>query len=133
MGLKLSISIKGILFHDNRVLLLKNERNEWELPGGRIEENEQPEECLAREVYEELGITCNVENIIDSWVFEVIKGKFVFIVTYLCKCSNPDNILISEEHMEHKWVRLQEMEYMIIPEGYKESIKKAKVILKNIL
>ncbi|MEV6136524.1 NUDIX hydrolase [Nocardia sp. NPDC051990] len=41
-----SISIKGVVVRDGRVLLLKNEREEWELPGGRIEPGETPEECV---------------------------------------------------------------------------------------
>ncbi|MEH7226704.1 NUDIX hydrolase [Bacillus sp. JJ1566] len=131
MSLKLSISIKGIIINNENVLLLKNERNEWELPGGRIEEYEKPEECLVREVQEELGINCTVENIIDSWVFEVLKGKFVFIVTYLCECDNPSNILISEEHQEFRWVNLEGIENINVPEGYKESIRKAKSLIIN--
>ena len=131
LSLKLSVSIKGIIFNNENILLLKNERNEWELPGGRIEEYENPEECLVREVQEELGINCTVEKIIDSWVFEVLKGKFVFIVTYLCKCDNYSNILISEEHKEYKWVHLGELEHINVPEGYKESIRKANNLVIN--
>jgi ADP-ribose pyrophosphatase YjhB (NUDIX family) len=41
------ISIKGVVLRDERVLLLKNERQEWELPGGRIEIGETPEECVS--------------------------------------------------------------------------------------
>jgi len=49
------VSIKGVLYEGGRVVLLENERGEWELPGGRLEP-ETPEGCLAREVGEELGI-----------------------------------------------------------------------------
>jgi hypothetical protein len=31
------VSVKGVIVRAGRVLLLKNERDEWELPGGRIE------------------------------------------------------------------------------------------------
>ncbi|PLR94634.1 NUDIX hydrolase [Bacillus sp. T33-2] len=131
MSLKLSISIKGVILNNENVLLLKNERNEWELPGGRIEEHEKPEECLVREIQEELGINCTVENIVDSYVFEVLKGKFVFIVTYFCKCDNPSNIFISEEHKEYKWVNLGRLEVINLPKGYKDSIRKTKRLLIN--
>jgi mutator protein MutT len=125
LSFKLSISVKGIIFNDNNVLLLKNERDEWELPGGRLEKYEEPEECVIREIQEELGINCNVENIIDSWVYEVFEGKSVFIVTYLCKCTDTTNILISEEHIEYKWFRIEEIKSATMPEGYKRSIQKA--------
>jgi hypothetical protein len=31
------VSIKGVVIHANKVLLLKNTRDEWELPGGQLE------------------------------------------------------------------------------------------------
>lgn len=31
------VSIKGVLILDGKALLLKNERDEWDLPGGKIE------------------------------------------------------------------------------------------------
>ena len=49
------VSIKGVLVEAGRVVLLENERDEWELPGGRLEPGEAPETCLVREFAEELG------------------------------------------------------------------------------
>ena len=33
------VSVKGVVVRANRVLLLRNERDEWELPGGRLMHN----------------------------------------------------------------------------------------------
>lgn len=125
MGIALPISIKGIIIENNHVLLLKNDRNEWELPGGRLEVDEDPEKCLIREIYEELRLNCMVNCIIDSWVYEVFQGKYVFIVTYLCKCNDTSNVIISEEHLEYRWVQIEDLDDVIIPEGYKQSIRSA--------
>lgn len=82
------ISIKGIIRINGKYLLVKNNRNEWELPGGRLEPNELPEETLEREIYEELNIKFKVSKIVDSWVFEVVPNKTVFIVAYLIDANS---------------------------------------------
>jgi mutator protein MutT len=51
-----------------------NERNEWELPGGRIAIGETPAQCLEREVKEELSLTVSAEELIDSYLFEVVPN-----------------------------------------------------------
>jgi 8-oxo-dGTP pyrophosphatase MutT (NUDIX family) len=42
MDQRLAISIKGVLIEGGAVVLLENERDEWELPGGRLEPGETP-------------------------------------------------------------------------------------------
>lgn len=54
------ISIKGIVFENGKVWLRKNERDEWELPGGKLEDGEQPKETIIRELKEELGFEVKV-------------------------------------------------------------------------
>lgn len=47
---KVPVSIKGIVFEGDKVWLRKNE---WELPGGKMDEGEQPHETAIREMREE--------------------------------------------------------------------------------
>ena len=61
------VSIKGVCVQEERVLLLRNERDEWELPGGKLELGEDQPECLAREIKEETGWPVTVGAILDSW------------------------------------------------------------------
>ena len=96
------VSIKGIFTApDGRVVLLKNERGEWELPGGRIDAGETPRRCLAREVFEELGVVVAVATApLDSYLFEVVPGKLVFVVTYSCVLQGDFEPALSDEHIE---------------------------------
>ncbi len=51
------VSVKAVLLNrDGKVVLLLNEREEWELPGGQIQAGESSVECLVREIREELDV-----------------------------------------------------------------------------
>src|SRR6266478_2149598 len=65
-------SVKGVLVVEGRVLLVKNSRDEWELPGGHPEEGEEHAQTLAREFMEELSIKISMSAPLDSYLFEVI-------------------------------------------------------------
>jgi 8-oxo-dGTP pyrophosphatase MutT (NUDIX family) len=81
-GMRFPVSVKGVLLEDDRVVLLLNERDEWELPGGRLERGEHPVACLEREFAEELGAEIVPDGILDCWLYQVLPGKEVLIVTY---------------------------------------------------
>ena len=78
------VSVKGAVLHDGQVVLLKNGRDEWELPGGKLEPGESPPECVAREIGEELGLAVRVGPLLDTWVYRIAPGVDVVIVTYGC-------------------------------------------------
>ncbi len=51
------VSVKALVFDgENRLLVIQNRDTTWELPGGGWEHRETLEECLRREVREELGV-----------------------------------------------------------------------------
>jgi 8-oxo-dGTP pyrophosphatase MutT (NUDIX family) len=50
------VTAKALIFDDEgRLLLLRNHDDNWELPGGGWEHDESFDDCLRREIHEELG------------------------------------------------------------------------------
>lgn len=71
----------AVIIEDGRLLLARRAPGEklaglWELPGGKIEEGETPQECLCRELMEELSMTAEVGNVIAETVFHYEHGSF---------------------------------------------------------
>jgi 8-oxo-dGTP pyrophosphatase MutT (NUDIX family) len=117
------VSIKGVLLEAGRVVLLENERDEWELPGGRLEAGEDPATCLAREFVEELGIKIAVKTIIGCWLYEVLPARHVLIVTYGVERLDQAALRLSDEHRRSGTFPLDELYRLPIPEGYCRSIR----------
>ncbi len=118
------VSVKGVVLQNRRVVLLRNERDEWELPGGRLEHGESPEECVAREMREELGLRVTTGPILDSWVYHIYEGADVFIVTYGCYPEPFAELTHSPEHREVGLFQVDEVEGLRMPGGYKDSIRR---------
>jgi len=87
----MSISAKAIVEEKGKIWLRRNEHGRWELPGGRVEEHEQPEQTVVREVQEELGMTTEVKKLLDACVWTKSFGsqRNIFLVTFLV-CSNEE-------------------------------------------
>ncbi|MFB7741900.1 NUDIX domain-containing protein [Streptomyces sp. NPDC056132] len=129
------VSVKGVTLdaHD-RVLLLRNERSEWELPGGRLEigspdgtqvADETPEAALEREIAEETGWTVTTGPLLDggTWIYEPIPARRVLIVTYGCRNLAPDREpVISHEHKQLGLFTAEEVPALHMPDGYKRSV-----------
>ncbi|NWK46414.1 NUDIX hydrolase [Ralstonia pickettii] len=121
-----SVSIKDVLrAPTGDVVLLLNEREEWELPGGRIELGETPIECLVREIAEELNLQAEVGALIDTYLFEVVPGKHVFIATYACALVGPFEPTVSHEH-KRLGLFAPDVLPVNLPEGYRASIAGAR-------
>jgi 8-oxo-dGTP pyrophosphatase MutT (NUDIX family) len=127
--------VKGIaLDSQDRVLLLKNEREEWELPGGRLEigspdgavpRDASPESAVEREIQEETGWEVKAGPLIDGgvWIYQPIPGRNVLIVTYGCTVLTPDQPpVISHEHSQLGMFTAAEVPALNMPDGYKQAI-----------
>ena len=95
------ISIKGVVVIRGLVVLLRNHRDEWDLPGGRIERGESPESCVVREIEEETRLAVTAGPILDSELHcQRFTHKDVFVVTYGCHPQVETDPVLSDEHIE---------------------------------
>ena len=117
--------MKGVVLIGSTVVLVRNDRDEWELPGGRLEPGETPEQCVVREVNEELGITVVAEQLIDAWVYPVEPTKSVLVVTFGCSLVGSPDFQLSDEHNDLVLADLGPgLDELPMPEGYRRSIRR---------
>lgn len=100
---QIEIRIEGIIFNREEMLLLveheKNGKKYWVLPGGHLEYGETFEECLKRELKEELSIRdVEVKKLLflDEFINEE-EGRHIVKIGFLCKAKNLDEITLVKD------------------------------------
>jgi 8-oxo-dGTP diphosphatase len=99
------IEIEGKVFCTQRSEFM-NMPLKWEFPGGKIDAGESPEECLRRELREELGIEASVGQARPV----TTHGYPAFSVTlypYLCEITSGKITL--HEHRAMVWLPIEEL------------------------
>lgn len=105
---------------DNQGKILIGQRPEgkdlaglWEFPGGKQEQGETIEQCIVREIREELDVECNVGDFLLSVTKSYSHGEFKLMV-YRAKIVDPQN-LKPLVHQDLKWVTPDELSLFQFP------------------
>jgi 8-oxo-dGTP pyrophosphatase MutT (NUDIX family) len=102
--------------------------NEWEIMYGRIDQFEDTEVGLRREVREEVGIKdLEIIDVLSVWhIFrgteETAENELIG-VTYRCRTSQ-DTPSLSSEHQSYKWVKPDEALQLVKVDGIRRDIQK---------
>ena len=79
----------------------------WEFPGGKMEDEETPEEALKREIWEELETKIVIEKLITTVDYDYPK----FHLTMHCFwCHIESGSLTLKEHEAARWLKQDELE-----------------------
>ncbi|MBI3890263.1 MAG: (deoxy)nucleoside triphosphate pyrophosphohydrolase [Candidatus Wallbacteria bacterium] len=87
----LKLVVAALVERDGRYLIARRPQGKhlgglWEFPGGKMESGESPEECLAREMVEELDLTVQVGDIFTS-VFHRYDEFDLLMLVFRCACG----------------------------------------------
>jgi 8-oxo-dGTP diphosphatase len=88
----------------------------WEFPGGKLDGNESPRDCLRREIIEELGLEVAVGDILETAYYRYDWGP-VLILAFECRplAGEIRNLQVAE----HRWVALEELSsFALLPADY---------------
>jgi 8-oxo-dGTP pyrophosphatase MutT (NUDIX family) len=91
--------------------------------GWAVEPGETPEVGLAREVSEELGIAVEVGPLLDCWVYEVLPGREVVIVTYGLRRRDNGDLRVSDEHRRIGLFNIDQIDRIPLPRGYHRALR----------
>ncbi|UCG02848.1 MAG: NUDIX domain-containing protein [Candidatus Heimdallarchaeota archaeon] len=120
-----SRSGKILLLHRNPSMDFAGDQ--WDDVGGRMCQFETPEETLNREVKEETGITdlTIIKPIDVSHYFRGAKIAYneMIVITYWCKTTS-DEITLSSEHDDYRWVFPEEALKLIDDASLKRNIQR---------
>lgn len=86
----------------------------WEFPGGKVEPGETIEECIRREIREELGIEIEVGKHLIT-IEHIYTHLHVTLAVH--QCRHLTGIPQAIECEEIRWVRLDEIDQFTFPEA----------------
>jgi len=136
--LKCNVGEYGIILNKkNEFLILKLPINKeftkemWMFPGGRLNDDDTPESGLKREIFEETGLEVKIITPVHTARWG-IENPPKYVVFFLCKLVGKQNVKISKEHTESKWVSFKEINKILWHNiNSKITVQKAVLILKS--
>lgn len=115
--------------NDLEFLLLKRAENEkypglWQMVTGAIDENEKAHQTALRELKEETGLTplkfWVVPNINSFYSPE--ENEIIMIPVFAILAGDNEEVNISSEHSEFKWVKKDEAKKLLAWSGQRKSV-----------
>ena len=107
-------------YDKSKVLVIHMDRiNGWGLPGGHIEENEEIDDAMRRELFEECGVEPESLKKVDFFYHS--NGKIVLAYVGILKS---DDIISKQDNLEGipRWLTRDEFENITIEPNYRRLV-----------
>ena len=127
----------AIIIQNKKILIVQNSSNsdhpfQWEFPGGKVIFEETSEDCIKREIREELEIEIKIYQKMVSIEFDY-GFKQIELIPFLCSIKKGEIKL--NEHNKLKWINVDELDEIDFSGADKKLIqlKNNLVILAQII
>jgi 8-oxo-dGTP diphosphatase len=114
-----------ILNTRNEILIARriegSHSGKWEFPGGKLEQDESLEDCLQRELKEELSITVDVANLFSK--YQYMYPTFLMNL-YCFTCSYNGEIIQLVDHDDYAWAKANELDKYSFVDGDEQLVEK---------
>ena len=125
------VGIKAVIKNSSgNILIVKdNDRNKWELPGGRLDANERIESALAKELDEEIPGTSltSIGDVLHISVgdFTVENNHKLLLIFYTAQAHVPTIKDLGDEHNDIEWVDVSTLDSFDLYTSDKIALTKA--------
>lgn len=122
------IAVRAIIRKDEKTLLLKRANGrptilgKYELPGGRLEYGEQPEDALGRYLHDEAGLIIQSAQLFDvvSYIdYDDRDMQYIFILYLVSLGANGSKVELSSNYDHYIWKKVSDVQQEQITESSK--------------
>lgn len=126
-----NVAVEAIIQKGDLVLIGQRSWNsdhapgKWETITGRVEQGENLEAAVKREVKEETGLEVEIVAPYDTFHFFRGESKVEHLgISFWCKYKSGEVILDSAEQIDFKWLNLEQAIELVENPNIKESLRK---------
>ncbi len=114
----------AIIIQNEKILLTQRGEHphhpfQWEFPGGKLKQEESEEECIIREINEELELQLEIIERLEPAVHDY-GFKTIELIPFICFIQ--EGKIRLNEHVDFKWIKLREAGAMDISEADRKVI-----------
>jgi len=125
----------AILVNDHKIMAVQRGSEsshpmKWEFPGGKINSGETDEQCIVRELYEELQVQVVILKKLESIEFQY-TGKLIELIPFVCRVVSGE--LVLTEHIAERWFNPDDWQSLDWAEADRELILKNRKELQQIV